>query len=57
MNSSTRISGGKRTAVTTIRFSPKDKETGEPTKLVFKGSRPVEVDVPFKLNDIVLEKK
>lgn len=55
-SSQTRIQNATRVIQAVVKFAPKEKGQGEPTKLVFKGTRPAEVEVPFTLKDIVLGK-
>jgi hypothetical protein len=39
----------------TLTFRPADQDQGEPAKLAFKGTRPMQVEVPFVLNDVPLK--
>jgi hypothetical protein len=48
-------SGGGRVLQATLCFRAPDKDHDEPAKLVFRGTRPVQIDVPFVLKDVPLK--
>ena len=53
VSSSVRILGGTVTRESTLTYQPQ-KGQGDPSKLIFSGSRIVTVDVPFTLKDVPL---
>jgi hypothetical protein len=52
---SSRNRGTIRSYAATVIFRANDNAHGEPAKLVFRGSRPMQVEVPFVLNDVPLK--
>jgi hypothetical protein len=52
---SSRNRGMIRWYAASVIFRPGDKKHGEPVKLAFRGTRPMQVEVPFVLKDVPLK--